>query len=63
MGDVCCVQSFSLKIYLQKVMAIVVVSKWVTFGALRRGRHGAAGYETLDAIHLPLVLLVEIFLR
>lgn len=32
MGDVCCVQNFSLKIDLPKVMAIVVVSKYATFG-------------------------------
>lgn len=63
MADVCCVQNFSLKIDLPKVMAIVVVSKCLTFGQRRRGHHGAVDYEILGAIHLPLVLLVEIFLR
>lgn len=64
MGDVCCVRSFSLKIDLPKVMAIVVVvSKWPTFGHRQYGRHDAVGFEILDAIHLPVALLVEIFLR
>lgn len=48
---------------LPKVMANVVVSKCVMFGQRGRGHHGAVGYETLDASHLPLVLLVEIFSR